>query len=105
MANQNNPLQPLLDQIPAPFKNRYFVVIILFAAWMVFFDRHDLLTQWSLQNSVERLEEDKVYYTKKIKDAQQERLDLEINKEKFAREKYYMQKNNEDVFIIDKEED
>ena len=71
---------------------------------MVFFDRSDILTQWRLQNSVEKLEEDKVYYSKKIKEAQQERLDLEVNKEKFAREKYYLQKQNEDVFIIQKPE-
>ncbi|MCI5080992.1 MAG: hypothetical protein MRY78_04840 [Saprospiraceae bacterium] len=105
MANQKNPFQPLLDKIPVPFRNRYFVALVLFVAWMVFFDKHDMLTQWRLQNSVEKLEEDKVYYSKKIKEAQQERLDLDVNKEKFAREKYYMQKQNEDVFIIVKDED
>ena len=104
MANQNNPLQPLLDRVPAPFKNKYFLVLVLFVFWMVFFDRSDMLTQWRLQNSVEKLEEDKVYYSKKIKEAQQERLDLEVIKEKFAREKYYLQKQNEDVFIIQKPE-
>ena len=62
MANQNNPLQPILDRIPAPFKNKYFLVLVLFVFWMVFFDRHDMLTQWRLQNSVEKLEEDKVAY-------------------------------------------
>ena len=105
MAARNNPLQPLLDQIPGPFKNRYFIVLALFAGWMIFFDKHDIITQWRLQNTVDKLEEDKAYYEGKIKEAQQKRLDLEVNKEKFAREEYYMQKKNEDVFIIVDEEE
>jgi cell division protein DivIC len=105
MASRNNPLQPLLDQIPAPFRNRYVIVAVLFAGWMIFFDKHDIITQWRLQNTVEKLEEDRAYYKVKIKEAQQKRLDLEVNKEKFAREEYYMQKNNEDVFIIAEEEE
>lgn len=100
MAARNNPLQPLLDQIPGPLKNRYFIVLVLFAGWMIFFDKHDIITQWRLQNTVDQLEEDKTYYEEKIKEAQQKRLDLEVNKEKFAREEYYMQKKNEDVYII-----
>lgn len=100
MAARNNPFQPLLDQIPAPFKNRYFLVLVLFFGWMIFFDKHDVITQWRLQQSVEKLEEDRTYYKAQIKEAQQKRLDLEVNKEKFAREEYYMQKSDEDVFII-----
>jgi len=30
---------------------------------------------------------------------------LEVNKEKFAREQYYMKKRDEDVFIIEEIED
>ena len=48
--------------------------------------------------------EDKRFYTEKIEDAEQERLDLDINDEKFAREQYYMKKSNEDVFIIEEKE-
>lgn len=47
------------------------------------------------------MKQEKEEYTEKIEQAKKERLDLEVNKEKFAREKYYMKKNNEDVFIIE----
>lgn len=100
MAANGNPLQPLLDQIPKPFRNRYFLVLVLFFAWMVFVDKHDVLTQWRLQKSVKTLEADMEYYKEKVEEAKQDRLDLEINREKFAREKYYMKKKDEDVFII-----
>jgi cell division protein DivIC len=103
MAGKNTPWRLLLEQIPTPLRNKYFVVLALFFAWMIFFDRHDFITQWRLQNSVNQMEEKKETYTEQIKEAKKERLDLEVNKEKFAREKYYMKKSNEDVFIIEEE--
>ncbi len=79
---RNNPLQPLLDLIPAPFRNRYVLVLTLFAAWMIFFDKHDVLTQWRLQKTVNKLEQEKDYYSDKIKEAEQERLNLELDKDR-----------------------
>ena len=67
---------------------------------MIFFDRHDILTQWRLQRTVNKTEADKLFYQEKIKEAEQKRLDMEVNQEDFARERYFMQRNNEDVFII-----
>ena len=104
MAMQNNPLQPIIDQLPKPFRNKYFLVLVVFFTWMFFVDKHDIMTVWSLQRTVNKLEADKMYYTKKTEEAKQERLDLEVNKEKFARERYFMQKSDEDVYIIVDEE-
>jgi cell division protein DivIC len=95
----------LLSKLPAPLRNRYFVTAVAFIAFMVFFDRHDVLTQIRLQRTVNKLEQDKVFYEGQIKTAEEERLDMQVNKERFAREQYFMQRNNEDVFIITKEED
>ena len=90
----------MLDQIPAPARNRYFMVSILFVAWMVFFDKHDVLTQFRLQSSQERLKEDKAYYQEMIEEAKADKIDIERDKEKFAREHYYMHKVDEDIFIF-----
>lgn len=95
----NNFLSPILKKIPKPFRNKYILLLVFFFAWMTFFDSHDILTNWRLQKIVDDLEEDKDYYSKKIEDAKQERLEQNVNKEKFAREKYYMKKPGEDVFI------
>ena len=100
MAVRNNPFKPFTKRIPAPFKNKYFLIATIFVAWMVFFDKHDVLTQWQLQQTLNNLEEDKQYYKTKIREAHEDRVDIQNNKEKFAREKYYLQKNNEDVFIM-----
>lgn len=98
----NNPFQSLMDNVPAPFRNRYFLILVVFVAWMIFFDKHDVITQYKLQGTVNQLEADQEYYTRQIKKAEEERLQLEINKEQFAREQYFMKKRNEEVFIIEK---
>ena len=104
MAIRNNPFKPFIKKIPAPLRNSYFLVLVLFFGWLVFFDRHDILTQWRLQQTLHKLEEDKVYYEEKIKEVKKDKEDIENDKEKFAREHYYMKKDNEDVFIIVEEE-
>jgi hypothetical protein len=93
-------LQDLLKKLPAPLRNRYFITAVAFIAFMVFFDRHDVWTQIQLQRTVNKLENDKLFYEEQIELEEEVRLDMEINKERFAREQYFMQRNNEDVFII-----
>lgn len=97
---RNNPIDQIVDLIPVQLRNRYFLVLVLFFAWMIFFDKHDILTQWSLQKTVDQLEEEKDFYNQQIEVAEEQRLQLELNKEKIAREKYYMKRPGEDVFII-----
>jgi cell division protein DivIC len=100
MAVRNNPFKPILNMIPAPMRNRYFMVLALSAAWIIFFDKHDVITQWKLSRSLKEMEVDKSYYQAQIEQVKKDKEDLETNKEKFAREHYFMKKDNEDVFIF-----
>ena len=84
-------------------RNKYFLTLVVFAFLLVFVDKHDLLTQWKLRGSIKRLEHDKAYYDKKIQETKQDQQNMEENKEQFAREKYHLHKQNEDVFIIQDE--
>ena len=93
-------------KLPPYIRNRYFLALVGFTVLLVFVDRHDLLTQFRLQSTVERLEDDLDRYDEMIDAAEAEKLDREQNRERFARESYYMQKDDEDVFIIvDKEKE
>ncbi len=94
------PLQTLLLRIPAPFRNRYVLVAIAFMIWMLFFDKHDVFTQWHLYQTNEQLVADKVYYEEEIVEIRRDKRDLDLNREKFAREKYFMKRSDEDVFVI-----
>jgi len=90
------------SNIFSPFKNWYFLILLAFVTWMVFFDGNDVSTQLRLKNKLVSLNDEKVDLTEKISQTSKELVALRDNKEKFAREKYYMKKDDEDVFIIDK---
>ncbi len=102
---RSNPFKPLIRQIPAPLRNRYFIVLVFFFGWLIFFDTHNMWTQYQLQQSLDKLKSDKIFYEAKIKEVKEEADDIALNKEKFAREKYFMKKKNEDVFVIVREEE
>ena len=103
MSIRNNPFRPLIRKIPAPLRNRYFLCLLFFVGWLTFFDRHNIFTQITLQQQLEKLKEDKVFYEQEITNVKADKRDLEQNTEKFARERYHMKKANEDVYIIVKE--
>ena len=88
------------------FKNKYFLVTVAFVVWMVFFDKNDLFSQYQYHQQVSKLKQERDFYkmqTAKVsKDLDELTSDPE-RLEKFAREKYLMRKDNEDVFVIEKE--
>ena len=88
------------------FRNKYFLVSSIFLVWMIFFDRNDLFSQWEYHQQVSKLKQERDFYQKETAKVHQDLDELTSNKEKlekFAREKYLMKKDNEDVFVIVKE--
>ncbi len=85
-----------------PFKSWHFLILIAFVTWMVFFDGNDIGTQMRLKNKLVSLDQEKIQLKDKIEQTTKALVALREDKEKFAREKYYMKKDGEDVFIIDK---
>lgn len=85
------------------FKNIFLLIFIAFAIWMLFFDSNSLLIHNDLNNEVEALENEKDYYKKEIiKDNKAiKELKKKDGLEKFAREEYYMKRENEDIYIIE----
>jgi cell division protein DivIC len=92
-----------LEKIPRLLRNRYFIIAIIFGIWVAFFDKHNIIQQFKLQRTVLDLEEKRSYYEREIgqvKRDQRELFSSDESLEKFARERYYMKKKNEDVFVI-----
>ncbi|MBK7182585.1 MAG: septum formation initiator family protein [Bacteroidetes bacterium] len=88
-------------------RNKYLLTIIGLVVWIVFFDKNDLKTQLKLRDDVKKLQEERNYYAAEIKQITSDISELNTNPEtleKFAREKYLMKKDNEDVFVIVEEE-
>ncbi len=93
----------LLTHIPAFLKNKYIIALGVFVFIMLFFDKNDLFTQSERKHQLKDLEVSKQHYSDRIA---QERTELERLKsnprtlEKYAREKYLMKRDNEDLFLI-----
>lgn len=76
---------------------------MVFAGWMLFFDRNDLISQYDYRTELTKLQEEKDFYTFEIERVKKTLDELTTNQamlEKFAREKYLMKKENEDVYVI-----
>lgn len=85
------------------FKNKFFLTAVVFTVWMLFFDRNDMLSQYDYHQQVAKLQEEKNFYTKEINAVKKDLKELDSNlntAEKFAREKYFMKKADEDVYVI-----
>ena len=87
-------------------RNKYFLSVIAFVVRMLFFDKNDIIAQYEFKSQVNKLQEEKDFYVKEIETVRKDLNELNTNlntAEKFAREKYFMKKDNEDVFVIVKE--
>ena len=82
------------------------LLLLGFIVWMLFFDANSWLIHHELNTDIEELEDEKEYYKKEIaKDKKAiKALSTEEGLEKLAREKYYMKKANEEIYIIEYED-
>lgn len=93
----------IIKKIPHYLKNKYLLTALLFLLWIIIFDRNNLIDRCKIMNELHQLEKDKNYYIEWIENDKKRMEELKTsseNLEKFAREQYYMKKENEDIFII-----
>lgn len=93
----------MLNRLPKAFRNFYIVTGLIFLIWMLFLDSNDFISRYKLTSKLRSLENEKEYYAEKIKEVEKDREELMGNRElleKFAREKYLMKKDTEDIFIV-----
>ena len=78
--------------------------MLVFSVWLLFFDDRDIITtHFKHRNELRQLEQNRNYYLQQIDTTKKELDDLMQNPdmlEKYAREKYWMKKDNEDLFIL-----
>jgi cell division protein DivIC len=83
--------------------NRYVLILLVFTIWMLFFDENSFLNHREFDNEIEELENSIEFYKTEI---EQNKKMIETLKDthllkKFAREKFYMKKDNETLFLIE----
>ena len=96
-------LKEYYDKLPPILKNKFVLVTVVLLVWVAFFDSNNWIKQAKLKSEIQDLEEQKKYYLDEIQKDSIALFDLTNNQEtqeKFAREKYLMKKENEDVIVI-----
>lgn len=97
-------MRNLIGKIPTWLKNKYVLTALGFTIWILFIDDRDFIsTHFRHNQELHKLEGRKTYYEQEILAVKTELDQLKKNPatlEKYAREKYRMKKDNEDVFLI-----
>ncbi len=93
-------VQDLIEKLPLPFRNVYILTVLIFSLWMVFFDKHSLITHIKLSNIIYDINRDMENYKEQIEVIEIEKALMDSKTERYVREKYFMSKENEDIFII-----
>ena len=92
--------------IPNILKNKYIICTIVFVVLFFFIDDNSISTSFSLKEQKEKLEEEKLFLGKRIKEDSIRIQQFQNNiseYEKYGRENYYMKRKDEDIFIINRE--
>ncbi len=89
------------------YKNRYFIVFVVLAAWLTFFDQNNFVYQYKLRKQITALEVEKEFYEAEIIKLKEQKKQLSTDEEMletFAREQYLMKKKDEVLFLLNEEE-
>jgi cell division protein FtsB len=95
-----------MERLVKLFKNKLFWITAAFVVWMIFFDKNDLFSQYQYHQQLSKLRQERDFYQKETDKVNKDLGELNSNPaklEKFAREKYLMKKDNEDVYVIVKD--
>ena len=84
-------------------RNKYLLAGIFFIVWMFFFDPKDWGVAFEKNAKLKELQNSELHLSNTIIETRKELGQLKTNAqtiEKYAREKYLMKKDNEDLFIV-----
>ena len=85
------------------FQNKYVIALAAFIVLMLFIDHNDIFMQLDRRRQLNDLLASKAYYEKQIEQTKKNLSELQNNPaalEKFAREKYLLKRDNEDIFVM-----
>jgi cell division protein FtsB len=85
-------------------KNKFFLVTVIFLVWVIFFAQYDIISQRQQRSELNEMKSKIEYLEKEVDRLHAEKVALKtdtVTVEKYAREKYFMKAQNEDVFVFD----
>lgn len=89
-----------MKYVTALLANKYVLTFVIFVVWMLFFDKNNLFTINSLQQTINHLEDEKAYYDHELTKLDEQMKAIKVDRERYARENFYLHRDNEIVFLI-----
>jgi len=83
--------------------NKYVIATAVFISLLIFGERNSIYDQYKLRKQLNKAQLEHDYYKNEIEKVRQEQEELfgsDEKLEKFAREKYLMKRDSEDIFVI-----
>jgi cell division protein DivIC len=83
------------------------MTVLVFLVWMTFFDENSFISTIKNQMKLAEMENERDHYLKEIAESTADLKLLQNDKElleKFAREKYLMKKDDEEIFVFSVED-
>ncbi len=84
-------------------KNKYFIAVVIFILCMVFYPNNNISYYFKVKKQLTELEQHRDFLKEEIKSDSIRFSELEKSMEaaeKFGREKYFMKRANEDIYVI-----
>ena len=96
----------MIKKISSWLRNKYVLSAFVFLLWITFIDQNNLITQYEYISTLNEIKTDRKFYLEEITKTKKELNELSTDQkalEKFAREKYLMKKDNEEIFVFEAE--
>lgn len=96
-------MNKVLQFVPARLRNRYGAGLLAMLLWIGLFADYDLYTMVKLRHQLGQMRQQRDRYEEQVAITRQRLQELNSDQarlEKFAREKYLMKRDNEDIFVI-----
>ncbi|HMT36228.1 MAG: septum formation initiator family protein [Bacteroidetes bacterium] len=85
-------------------KNKFLIITVIFIVWVFFFAQYDIISLRKQRAELKEMNEKINYLEKEVARLHDEKNALKHDStivEKYAREKYFMKTDHEDVYMLD----
>jgi|GEM_PF-5620086 cell division protein DivIC len=93
----------LRNKTPKLIRNKWALSFLILFTWVLFFEDINLLSLFKTKAKISKLKEEWVFKENRIKQAEEKKTLILSNPEKYARETFWMKRENEEIFILSPE--
>ncbi|MEN8839255.1 MAG: septum formation initiator family protein [Flavobacteriales bacterium] len=90
----------LKSKTPKFIQNKWALSFLVLFIWVLFFEDINLISLFRTKSKINKLKQEWVFKEERIKQAEEKKSLILSNPEKYARETFWMKRENEEIFII-----